>query len=89
MLFRTASLRLALRPKRREELFEEQTMSPELQHVALDAEMPHADHGDDALIPHRRDRLGELVPRLGTGDQGEGCVGDLIPCAYGAQPIGA
>ena len=42
MLFRTASLRLALRPTGREELFEKQQMPPELQHVALDAEMPHA-----------------------------------------------
>jgi hypothetical protein len=53
------------------QLFQEDQLPAERQHVALDPEMAHADHTDEALVADRRNGFGEFGPGLGRGDQGE------------------
>ena len=69
------TLRRSGRTQCGEELLEEQQVAAIGHHVALDLEMAHALHADQALEADGRHRLGELRPALRRGAKAEGGAG--------------
>ena len=63
------------RPQGGEELFQEQEIAAIGHHVALDPEMAHPLHADQALEADAGHGLGELRPALRRGAEAEGGAG--------------